>query len=197
MNQQGKYTWLICKSGACFVVSSCVSKLFLLFQLECLSIYYTIFYQVTLELTSCNFWPSSCLFHSTFVMAYHTKFLLLFLLFRSSSFCFGFQLDIQCLLSVQEPVIDSKGILMSSWDFVANTINGYICRFTGVECWHPDKNKVYALRLGNLGLEGPFPQGLQHCTSLNMLDLSSNKFSGLIPADISWQLSYLSSLDLQ
>lgn len=132
---------------------SCVSKLFLLlFQIECLSISYTIFYQVTLELTSCNFWPSSCLFHSTFAMAYHTMFLLLFLLFRSSSFCFGFQLDIQCLLSVQESVIDSKGILMSSWDFVANTTDGYICQFTAVECWHPDENKVYALRLGNLGL---------------------------------------------
>ncbi|XP_037407731.1 probably inactive leucine-rich repeat receptor-like protein kinase At5g48380 [Triticum dicoccoides] len=129
-------------------------------------------------------------------MAYHTKFLLLFLLFGSSSFCFGFQLDIQCLLSVQESVIDSKGILMSSWDFVTNTTGGYICRFTGVECWHPDENKVYALRLSNLGLEGPFPQGLQHCTSLNILDLSSNKLSGPIPADISWRLSYVSSLDL-
>ncbi|XP_044358888.1 probably inactive leucine-rich repeat receptor-like protein kinase At5g48380 [Triticum aestivum] len=129
-------------------------------------------------------------------MTYHIKFLLLFLLFRSSSSCFGFQLDIQCLLSVQESVIDSKGILMSSWDFVANTTDGYICRFTGVECWHPDENKVYALRLGNLGLEGPFPQGLQNCTSLNMLDLSSNNFSGPIPPNISWQLSYLSSLDL-
>ncbi|XBI20790.1 hypothetical protein VPH35_062018 [Triticum aestivum] len=124
-----------------------------------------------------------------------TKSLLLFLLLSCSSLCFGSEPDIRCLMSIQRSVIDLRGILKSSWNF-ANSTNGFVCQFTGVECWHPDENKVYALRLGNLGLEGPFPEGLQHCTSLSMLDLSSNNFSGLIPAEISWQLSYLSSLDL-
>jgi hypothetical protein len=47
-----------------------------------------------------------------------------------------------------------------------------------------------------MGLEGRFPQGLEYCTSLVTLDLSSNNFSGSIPSDIASQLPYLSALDL-
>jgi hypothetical protein len=97
------------------------------------------------------------------------KFLLLFLLLRCSSLFFGSELDIQCLKSVQQSVVDARGVLKSSWDF-ANSTNGLTCRFTGVECWHQD-DRVYALHLGNLGLEGRFPQSLQYCTSMSMLDL--------------------------
>jgi hypothetical protein len=110
-------------------------------------------------------------------MVDYTKFFLLFLLLSCSSLAFGSELDIQCLKSVQQSVVDPGGILRSSWNF-ANITNGFICRFTGVECWHQDVNKVYALRLSNLGLEGPFSQDLQDCTSMSMLDLSKNNFSG-------------------
>ncbi|KAM0850143.1 hypothetical protein ACQ4PT_053271 [Festuca glaucescens] len=124
-----------------------------------------------------------------------TKFLLLFLLLCCSSLCFGSELDIQCLKSVQQSVVDPRDILRSSWNF-ANSTNGFICQFTGVECWHPYENRVLSLRLSNLGLQGTFPQGLQDCTGMNGLDLSSNNFSGPIPHDISEQMSYLTSLDL-
>uniref|UniRef100_A0ACD5WMP8 Uncharacterized protein n=1 Tax=Avena sativa TaxID=4498 RepID=A0ACD5WMP8_AVESA len=124
-----------------------------------------------------------------------TKFLLLLLLLRSSSLCSGSELDIQCLKSIQQSVIDPRGTLKSSWNF-SNGTNGFLCKFTGVECWHPDENRVLSLRLGNLGLEGPFPQGLQNCTSMSSLDLSSNNFSGPIPPDIARQMPYLTSLDL-
>uniref|UniRef100_A0ACD5VY05 Uncharacterized protein n=1 Tax=Avena sativa TaxID=4498 RepID=A0ACD5VY05_AVESA len=128
-------------------------------------------------------------------MADDTKFLLWLLLLSSSTLCFGSELDIQCLKSVQQSVIDPSGVLKSSWNF-SNGSDGYICKFTGVRCWHPEENRVLSLRLGNLGLEGPFPQGLQNCSSMTGLDLSSNNFSGPIPPDISRQMPYLTSLDL-
>ncbi|KAM3334409.1 hypothetical protein ACQJBY_029058 [Aegilops geniculata] len=128
-------------------------------------------------------------------MADDTKLLLLFFLLSSSSLCFGSKHDIQCLKSVQQSVIDTDGVLESTWNF-EHEIDGFICRFTGVECWHPDENRVLSLRLDNLGLEGPFPQGLQYFSSMTGLDLSNNSFSGAIPTDISRQLQQLISLDL-
>uniref|UniRef100_R7W6P4 Putative LRR receptor-like serine/threonine-protein kinase n=1 Tax=Aegilops tauschii TaxID=37682 RepID=R7W6P4_AEGTA len=132
-------------------------------------------------------------------MADDTKFLLLFLLLSSSSLCFGFELDIQCLRSVKQSVIDSNGVLNSSWDFEnsgRSSFDGYICRFNGVDCWHPDDNRVLSLHLGNLGLEVPFPEGLKDCTSMSGLDLSNKKNSGPIPYDIAQQMPYLTYLDL-
>ncbi|KAM0925960.1 hypothetical protein ACQ4PT_003831 [Festuca glaucescens] len=128
-------------------------------------------------------------------MAGDTKSLLWLLLLSSSSLCFGSELDIQCLNYVQQSVIDPSGVLKSSWNFNKRT-DGFICKFTGVECWHPDENRVLSLRLSNLGLQGPFPQGLQDCTSMTRLDLSSNNLSGPIPHDMSRQMPYLTSLDL-
>jgi hypothetical protein len=92
-------------------------------------------------------------------------------------------------------VIDPSGVLKSSWNFTY-FVDGFICKFTGVACWHLDENRVMALRLGNLGLEGPFPQGLQNCSSITGLDLSNNNFSGPIPHDISRQMPYMENLDL-
>ncbi|CAL4972730.1 unnamed protein product [Urochloa decumbens] len=128
-------------------------------------------------------------------MADDIKFVLWLLLLSSSSSCFGSDLDVQCLKTVQQSVIDLNGILKSSWIFDNSTV-GFICRFTGVKCWHPDENRVLSLRLSNLGLEGQFPRGLENCTSMTGLDLSSNNFSGPIPSDILLQVPFLSSLDL-
>ncbi|XP_073367059.1 probable inactive receptor kinase At1g27190 [Aegilops tauschii subsp. strangulata] len=127
-------------------------------------------------------------------MADDTKFLLLFLLLSSSSLCFGSESDILCLKSVQKSIIDPYGVLKSSWIF-ENPREGYICHFTGVECWHPYENGILSLRLGNLGIQGTFPQGLQNCSSMTGLDLSNNNFSGPIP-DISRLNPYLTNLDL-
>lgn len=124
-----------------------------------------------------------------------TKFILWLLLLSSSSSCFGSDPDVQCLKTVKQSVVDPNGILNSSWVF-HNETDGFVCQFTGVECWYPYENRVLSLRLSNLGLEGQFPQGLQNCTSMTTLDLSSNRFSGSIPSDIAWQLPFLVSLDL-
>ncbi|XP_062231381.1 probably inactive leucine-rich repeat receptor-like protein kinase At5g48380 [Phragmites australis] len=117
------------------------------------------------------------------------------LLLLLSSACWASENDVQCLKAVQNSVVDPNGILKSSWIF-DNSTAGYICRFTGVECWHPDENRVLSLHLSNLGLQGPFPRGLQNCTSMTGLDLSINNFSGPIPPDISRQVPFVTSLDL-
>ena len=148
-----------------------------------------------MEVISCKIWLTSCLCHSMFAMADGTKFLLLFLLLYSSTLCFCTKQDIQCLRSVQQSVIDPLGVLKSSWNF-ENATSGFICRFTGVECWFTYENMVLSLRLGNLGPQGAFSQGLQDCASMTGLDLSNDNFSGPILQDISRQVPYLTSLDL-
>lgn len=103
--------------------------------------------------------------------------------------------DVECLKSIKESLIDPYGYLNSTWDFNNNT-EGFICRFMGIECWHPDENRVLNIRLSDLGLKGQFPPGIQKCTSLTGLDLSHNKLSGSVPADISKLIPYVTSLDL-
>nr|GMD73185.1 probably inactive leucine-rich repeat receptor-like protein kinase At5g48380 [Ipomoea batatas] len=112
----------------------------------------------------------------------------------SSSLCYCIQSDIDCLKSVKESLEDPLGYL-DSWNF-NNKTEGFICRFIGVDCWHPDENKVLNIRLSNMELGGRFPLGLRLCEAMTGLDLSSNKINGSIPANISKIVGYLTTLDL-
>lgn len=102
--------------------------------------------------------------------------------------------DIFCLKSIKNSLEDPNGYLQN-WDF-NNRTEGFICKFTGVECWHPDENRVLNLKLSNMGLKGQFPRGLENCSSLTGLDLSLNDLSGSIPSDISTMLKFVTSFDL-
>ncbi|PWA55259.1 BAK1-interacting receptor-like kinase 1 [Artemisia annua] len=104
------------------------------------------------------------------------------------------QSDIDCLRSIKQSLQDPENLL-SSWDF-SNSTEGFICRFTGVECWHPDESRVLNIYLSDMGLKGQFPLGLKNCTSLTGLDLSSNKLEGSLPANMSDIVGYITSLDL-
>ncbi|CAJ2678296.1 unnamed protein product [Trifolium pratense] len=90
---------------------------------------------------------------------------------------------------------DPNNYLTSSWNLNNNT-EGFICDFDGVECWHPDENRVLNLKLSNMGLKGQFPRGIVNCTSLTGLDLSVNDLSGPIPSDISEILRFVTTIDL-
>ncbi|KAK2437121.1 putative inactive leucine-rich repeat receptor protein kinase [Trifolium repens] len=107
----------------------------------------------------------------------------------------GTESDIFCLKSFKNSLEDPNDYLTSSWNFNNNT-EGYICRFNGVECWHPDENRVLNLKLSNMGLKGQFPRGVVNCTSMTGLDLSLNELSGPIPSDISKILRFVTSIDL-
>lgn len=135
-----------------------------------------------------------------FLMEIHSKFFpivisVLFWLLLSCSLCYGVQSDIDCLRSIKDSLQDPYGYLNSTWNFNNNT-EGFICRFTGVECWHPDESKVLNIRLSDMDLKGRFPRGLKNCTSLTGLVLSNNKLFGPIPADIDSILHFATSLDL-
>ncbi|KAK7386228.1 hypothetical protein VNO78_26291 [Psophocarpus tetragonolobus] len=118
-----------------------------------------------------------------------------FLLLISCGMTYGTETDVFCLKSVKKSLEDPNNYLKYSWDFNNNT-EGYICKFYGVECWHPDENRVLNLKLSNMGLKGQFPRGIQNCSSLTGLDLSINKLSGAIPGDISNLIPFATSVDL-
>lgn len=111
------------------------------------------------------------------------------------SLSYGTPEDIDCLKSIKGSLEDPFGYLNSSWNFNNNT-EGFICKFTGVECWHPDENRVLNLRLTDMGLKGRFPSGIRNCRSVTGLDLSSNKLYGSLPDNISKLVGFLTTLDL-
>ncbi|KAJ9187217.1 hypothetical protein P3X46_002702 [Hevea brasiliensis] len=102
--------------------------------------------------------------------------------------------DIDCLISIEVSLEDPLGKL-TSWDFSNNT-EGSICGFIGIDCWRPNENRVFNIRLSGMGLRGQFPRDVGKCTSLTGLDLSNNELQGPIPFDIAERLPYVTSLDL-
>lgn len=112
--------------------------------------------------------------------------------FMICQLCYGTVTDIQCLKKLKASVDPDNKL---EWTFNNNT-EGSICGFNGVECWHPNENRVLSLHLGSFGLKGEFPDGLENCSSMTLLDLSSNSLSGPIPADISRRLPFVTNLDL-
>ncbi|CAK8542564.1 unnamed protein product [Lathyrus sativus] len=117
-----------------------------------------------------------------------------FLLISFFMMTYGTESDILCLKSVRGALKDPNNYLQS-WKF-DNKTEGFICKFTGVECWHPDESRVLNLKLSNMGLKGEFPRGIQNCSSLTGLDLSLNSLSKTIPDDISTLVAYVVTLDL-
>ncbi|MCD7467995.1 hypothetical protein HAX54_005760 [Datura stramonium] len=122
-------------------------------------------------------------------------FLVLLLCSFFSLRCNAVQSDIDCLKSIKDSLADPLGSLGYTWRF-DNQTEGFICKFAGVTCWHPDENKVLSISLPGMGLKGEFPRGLQNCSSLTSLDLSSNKLDGTIPSNISKYIGYVVNLDL-
>ncbi|KAI3914964.1 hypothetical protein MKW92_043777 [Papaver armeniacum] len=98
--------------------------------------------------------------------------------------------DIRCLEGVKASFKDPQGML-DSWVFNTSSLEGYICVFSGVECWNTRENRVFGLQLPSSKLSGQVPNSLQYCGSLQDLDLSGNNISGTIPSQICTWLPYL------
>lgn len=116
------------------------------------------------------------------------------ILFMGICLSVGAESDVDCLKNIRDHLEDPLGFF-NSWNF-ENDTNGFICKFTGIECWHPDENKVLNIKLTDMDLKGIFPRGIANCKSLTGLDLSHNKLYGEIPSDIGNLSSYLTTLDL-
>uniref|UniRef100_A0A0E0N641 Uncharacterized protein n=1 Tax=Oryza rufipogon TaxID=4529 RepID=A0A0E0N641_ORYRU len=107
------------------------------------------------------------------------------LLLLSSLMLFVASDDTECLRTLQKSLVDPRGELESTWNFSGNGFNGFICSFTGVNCWNPSDSTVRSLHLVSLGLQGQFPEGLQGCSMIEDLNLS-----GPIPVSIT-DMAYL------
>ncbi|CAI9778645.1 unnamed protein product [Fraxinus pennsylvanica] len=116
------------------------------------------------------------------------------LLIVRGSLTYSVQSDVDCLRAIKDSLEDQNGYL-TTWNF-DNKTEGFICSFIGIDCWHPDENKVLNIKLGDMELKGEFPLGVAGCSSLTGLDLSNNKIYGNIPRNISKLLEYVTSLDL-
>lgn len=117
--------------------------------------------------------------------------LVLFLVPLTGQLTSATQTDIYCLESIQK----SFTKLANLWDF-SNQTEGFICSFVGIDCWHPNENRVLNINLQDMGLKGQFPLNIINCTSLTGLDLSGNKLDGPIPSKISKLLPFVTLLDL-
>ncbi|PHU16205.1 hypothetical protein BC332_17410 [Capsicum chinense] len=120
---------------------------------------------------------------------------ILIYLILSCAVCCAVQSDIDCLRSIKDSLEDPNNTLSYTWKF-DNLTEGFICKFAGIQCWHPDENKVLSISLPEMGLKGRFPLGLRNCTSMTSLDLSSNNLHGSIPSDISKYIGFVVTLDL-
>ncbi|KAK6141792.1 hypothetical protein DH2020_024467 [Rehmannia glutinosa] len=121
--------------------------------------------------------------------------ILVFLLLTEPPFSHAAQSDVDCLRAIRDSLEDPSNNLASTWNF-DNSTEGFICRFTGIECWHENENRVLNIRLPNMGLRGEFPQGIIGCESLTGLDLSNNNINGTIPNNISRLIAFVTTLDL-
>ncbi|XP_055824617.1 probably inactive leucine-rich repeat receptor-like protein kinase At5g48380 isoform X2 [Solanum dulcamara] len=97
--------------------------------------------------------------------------------------CNAVQSDIDCLMSIKEWLEDPLKMLNSTWKF-DNQTEGFVCRFTGIQCWHPEEDKVLSISLSDMGLKGVIPSNIANCTFLNSLKLDHNKLEGPIPPEI-------------
>ncbi|KAF8394000.1 hypothetical protein HHK36_020202 [Tetracentron sinense] len=138
-----------------------------------------------------RFWVSMVMDKTSFVFLLRS----LTWLLLNSTLSYGTLTDIRCLKALKASLEDPFQYLNSSWNFSNNT-EGFICKFIGVECWNPDENRVLNIQLSDMGLKGQFPRGIENCTSLIGLNLSSNQLSGPIPFDISERLKLVTYLDL-
>ncbi|EOA13866.1 hypothetical protein CARUB_v10026969mg [Capsella rubella] len=103
--------------------------------------------------------------------------------------------DVECLRTFKSQVEDPNGFLWS-WDFTNQTSQGFICKFTGVTCWHDHENRVLSINLYNYGLRGVFPLAVKNCSDLVGLDLAKNNFSGPLPPNLVSMIPLVTSLDL-
>ncbi|XP_021734316.1 probably inactive leucine-rich repeat receptor-like protein kinase At5g48380 [Chenopodium quinoa] len=117
------------------------------------------------------------------------------LILLSSHGIYGTATDILCLKRIYNSFKDPNGYLNVTWNF-NNKTEGAICRFNGIECWHPDESRVLNIKLADMGLEGQFPLGIENCTSLTGLDLSGNNLNGSLPTNISKYIEFVTELDL-
>ncbi|KAH0685050.1 hypothetical protein KY289_022802 [Solanum tuberosum] len=104
--------------------------------------------------------------------------ILLFLIQFSISFASSNETDQQALLAFQNLITSPNHFLANNW-----TKNASFCSWFGVTC-SPKRQRVVALALPNLQLQGTISPSLANLSFLSVLNLQNNSFHGGIPYDI-------------
>ncbi|TMW88903.1 hypothetical protein EJD97_017932 [Solanum chilense] len=105
------------------------------------------------------------------------------LLCMFSQICNAVQSDIDCLKSIKNSLEDPLNFLNTTWKF-DNQTEGFICKFAGIQCWHPDETRVLSIVLPDMRLKGAIPSNIASCSFLSSLRLEDNKLEGPIPPEI-------------
>ncbi|KAM6577764.1 hypothetical protein CsatB_029601 [Cannabis sativa] len=119
--------------------------------------------------------------------------LILFLIVPScsaSSFACKNYMDCQTLLKFKKSITSDPGSHLQAW----NEVNPF-CNWTGVTCHRRLENRVVALELIDMKLEGRLSPLLSNLSLLTTLSLQTNRFYGEIPSSFG-ELSKLESLNL-
>ncbi|XP_039144069.1 probable LRR receptor-like serine/threonine-protein kinase At3g47570 [Dioscorea cayenensis subsp. rotundata] len=86
--------------------------------------------------------------------------------------------DRLALLGFKKGVTSDPSGALDSWN---DTV--YFCNWTGVSCSHKHKGRVTAINLAMLGLGGLISPSIANLSFLNIIELSSNQFSGEVPPE--------------
>lgn len=126
----------------------------------------------------------------------HIKAMILFILLvslvlftTSASVCEDLT-DCQALLRFKEAITSDANGYLQSW----NRANSF-CNWTGITCHPNHQNRVRALELVNMGLQGTISPFLSNLSHLTTLSLCGNRFHGEISTTLG-SLSKLANLNL-